>query len=392
MTDSLAAPTIDRADDLQVGIALASVGFYVSGMGAVLAGLASEFSVAPESLSWVGSTFGAGLLVIAATGRLVLRAGPRPALAASAIALALSTVLAVFGPTLVFVFIAAVLQGLSASVMVLVAPVMLTASADVRLTRVNAVSSLVGILAPLLVGAAVGVGIPGRWALLTLVPLLIWLLALLFLHARAAGSAQPVAEPARAAESTPAAPEASKPSVWSVVRRWLAVVMSVSVEFSYVVWGVTRLIATGIDTGLASVLGIAFPVGMAVGRSAGPWIIRRLPAVPFGAGVAALGTLLVVIGTGWPIVTAGLIIAGLGVATMYPVTLARLMAVEGLAAHRGAAVGAAASGTAILLAPVALAAVAAVVDLRLAFLLQLPLLIILLALHGRSGNRAAPVK
>ena len=386
MTDTLAAPTIDRADDLQVGIALASVGFYVSGMGAVLAGLASEFSVAPESLSWVGSTFGAGLLVIAATGRLVLRAGPRPALATSAIALALSTLLAVFGPTLVFVFIAAVLQGLAASVMVLVAPVMLTASADVRLTRVNAVSSLVGILAPLLVGAAVSAGIPGRWALLTLVPLLAWLLVLLIVHARAGGSAR-AAEPTLADEDAPSAAAVTKPSVWSVVRRWLAVVMSVSVEFSYVVWGVTRLITTGVDTGLASVLGIAFPVGMAVGRSAGPWIIRRLPAVPFGAGVAALGTLLVVIGTGWPIVTAGLVIAGLGVATMYPVTLARLMAVEGLAAHRGAAVGAAASGTAILLAPVALAAVASVVDLRLAFLLQLPLLVILLVLHGRTEPR-----
>lgn len=385
MPESLASPTIDRADDLQVGIALASVGFYVSGMGAVLTGLAREFSVQPETLSWVGSTFGAGLLVIAATGRFVLRAGPRPALAVSSVALALGALLAAFGPNLEAVFLAAILQGLSASVMVLVAPVMLTESADIRLTRVNAASSLVGIAAPLFVGAAVNLGMPGRWALLTLVPLLAWLLILLLRHAR------PTTEPRAVATRTGNDPEPSadgadrpRPRVFAVVRRWLAVVMAVSVEFSFVVWGVTRLAATGVGTGLAAILGIAFPVGMATGRLAGPWLIRRLPAVPFGAGVAAAGTILVVAGQTWPFVTAGLVVAGLGVATMYPVTLARLMAVEDLAPQHGAAVGAAASGTAIVIAPVALAAIATVVDLRLAFLLPLPMLAILLALHGRG--------
>ncbi len=81
----------ERTIDLQVGIATAAVGFFVAAIGAVIAILATEFAVPAESLSWVGSTFGAGLLVVAAAGRWLLRRGPRPALAASAVAFSVGT-------------------------------------------------------------------------------------------------------------------------------------------------------------------------------------------------------------------------------------------------------------------------------------------------------------
>ena len=176
----------------------------------------------------------------------------------------------------------------------------------------------------------------------------------------------------------------TKPRAAAVLRRWLCVVMAVSVEFCYVVWGVSRLRDTGLDISIAAVLGIAFPVGMAVGRLSGGWLIRRLPAVPFGVLLSTLGSVLVVLGPGWPTIAPGLLLAGLGIATLYPVTLAELMAVPGLRPAIGASLGALASATAILLAPTALARLAASVELRLSFLLALPLLGLLLALRGRT--------
>lgn len=377
---SAASKATDHSADLQIGIAMATVGLYVSAMGAVLAGLATEFSVNPASLSWVGSTFGVGLIVVAVFGRLILRRGARPAITASTLAFACGTLLVALAPSLALIFVGAVIQGLAAAVTILVAPVMLAEAAAIRLTRVNAAASLIGIAAPLLVGAAIGIGLPGRLALLTLVPLLAWLLWILLRLPRTAHPGS--------ASSGPIEEAGIRPSRWATIRRWLAVTMAVSVEFCYVVWGVSRLRTAGLDTSLAAILGISFPVGMAAGRLLGPALIRRLPAVPYGVAVSILGTLLVVLSSSWPVVAAGLAIAGLGVATLYPVSLARLLDVPGLSSNHAASLGALASGAAIVLAPVALATLATVMDLRLAFGVPIPLLLILLALHGRHPRAA----
>jgi hypothetical protein len=85
------------------------------------------------------------------------------------------------------------------------------------------------------------------------------------------------------------------------------------------------------------------------------------------------------------VVAIGLVIAGLGVAPLYPVTLAALVATPGLSPARLAAFGALASGTAILLAPAALALIARVVEIRTAYLVTLPLIALLFGLSRRSG-------
>ena len=291
--------TGERAVDLQVAMAMIAVGFFVASMGAVVAILAAEFAVAPESLSWVGSTFGLGLLVVAVTGRWLLGRGPRVALAGSAVTFTVGTLLVALSADLG-------LEGVGAAVMVLVAPVMLIANADVRLTRVNAIASLIGIAASPLIGAIAGTGVSGRLGLLVLVPVqaaLLWLLA---------SSRPPRRDQARDASGTAATASAGAAATGgateerprlrpaTAARRWLAIVMAVSVEFCYVVWGVSRLLAAGLDTTVAAMLGIAFPIGMTLGRFAGPWLIRRVPAVPFGAALAIIGTLLVALTESWP--------------------------------------------------------------------------------------------
>jgi hypothetical protein len=164
---------------------------------------------------------------------------------------------------------------------------------------------------------------------------------------------------------------------------WPRVVLSVSVEFCFVVWAVARLVAAGLPTATAALLGSAFPIGMAVGRAIGPLRVRSWsPVVPSGA-LAAAGTLLVSLFDSPGVVALGLVVAGLGVAPLYPVTLAALVATPGLSPARLAAIGALASGTAILVAPAALALVARVVEIRTAYLVTLPLIAVLFVLSRR---------
>jgi len=171
-----------------------------------------------------------------------------------------------------------------------------------------------------------------------------------------------------------------------VLARWLAVVMSVAAEFSFLVWGVARLVDSGLEAGPAATLGAVFPLGMAVGRIVGPWVLARVPAVPLGAGLAAVGTTAVVVGPAWPVIAFGLLLAGLGIAVLYPVTLARLLSTPRLPQEWGSSLGALASGVAIVLAPAGLALLGDVVELRLAFLVVLPMLAALALLYGRAGS------
>ena len=96
------------------------------------------------------------------------------------------------------------------------------------------------------------------------------------------------------------------------------------------VWAVARLVATGLPTATAALLGSAFPIGMAIGRTIGPIHWRGWsPVVPAGL-FAAAGTLLVSLFDTPAAVAVGLAVAGLGVAPLYPVTLAALVATPGL--------------------------------------------------------------
>jgi MFS family permease len=132
---------------------------------------------------------------------------------------------------------------------------------------------------------------------------------------------------------------------------------------------------------------------MALGRLLGPRLAGHRAVVPAGALAAMIGTGLGSLGGDPWTVTAGLGIAGLGIAVLYPVTLSQLVATPGLAPRHSASLGAFASGTAILAAPALLAALGGVFSLRVAFLLPIPLLALLVALPVRVRQPdALPVR
>lgn len=378
--------------DFQMSLVLGAAGFYLGGLGVIIVVLAADLGVPPTSLAWMGSIFGVALLATAPFGPLALRWGANPLLAACTFLSAAGFTLLALAPTLPLVAVGAALQALGGSFTIILLPILLAGTrAHIRVTRANAVSSVVSVAAPLLIGLLIAVGIDGRRSLLlaALPMLVVAVVAVRNARLDAADPPPPRAPRRRAVREegseleVPPPAVANPPSYTLVVRRWLCVVLSVAAEFSFLVWAVARLVDGGLDAASAATVGAAFPVGMAVGRVLGPWLIERLPAVPVGAAVAAAGTVLVVVGPGWPVIAAGLVLAGLGIATLYPVTLVGLMNVPRLPQPVAGSLAALASGTAIIVAPAGLAALAEGVELRLAFLVVLPLLLVLVLLRGR---------
>ncbi|WP_350274623.1 MFS transporter [Kribbella sp. HUAS MG21] len=386
-----------RGDEIQIGVALSAMGFVLAGMGACIAILARDLEEPTSRLALLSSGFAVGLLLVAVIGpRMLRRWSIGSVLALGSVVCALGAILIAIATSYAVAIAGGLLVGLGGALLVLVAPLMLDGPAAAsRLSRVNAVASGTGILAPLAIGTLDGLGPSGRYAMLAAAPPLL-LLAVLTRRRRPASVPN---DPAPEQDAVPvlidSAPAVGLGRKWRRVGRrvamdvgvgWLRVVLAVSVEFCFVVWAVARLVATGLPTATAALLGSSFPIGMAVGRAIGPIQWRSWsPVLPSGA-LAALGTVLVSVFDAPAVVALGLVVAGLGVAPLYPVTVASLVATPGLSSARLAAVGAMASGTAILVAPAVLAVVARVVELRTAYLVTLPLLAVLFLLSRRSGR------
>lgn len=389
-----------RGDEIQIGLGLSSMGFVLAGLGGCVAILARDLDEPTSRLALLSSGFAAGLLFVALVGPRLLRSWPiTTVLSLGSVICAVGAVLLAVAPVYAVAIAGGLCIGLGGALLVLVAPLMLDGpTAAARLSRVNAVASATGILAPLAIGALDSLGPTGRLAMLAAAPPLL-VLAVMTRRAKPVARSERPPVPVLI-DSAPAVVVGRK---WSRTRRrvgrqvatavglgWLRIVLAVAVEFCFVVWAVARLVAAGLPTATAALLGSAFPIGMAVGRAIGPIHWRGWsPVVPSGA-LAVVGTLLVSLVDVPAVVAIGLVVAGIGVAPLYPVTLAALVGTPGLSPARLSAIGAMASGTAILVAPAALALLARAVDLRTAYLITLPLLTALFALSRRP--RTTPVE
>lgn len=374
VADTRSSPTGARGADLAIGGAQIGLGFLVASFGPYLATLADELERPRAELVWVASTFGVGLLLAALAGPAVLRLGPGRVLRASCALMALGATTMAVTSALPVAGTGSALSGLGCAAAVLVTPAMLKGEgAARRLTRAVAAASTAGVTAPLMFGVLENAGLPGRLALLIPVPVLLAVLA-----------SRTVTVPREPAT------ERKRPPLRPATLGWLRIVLAVATEFCFVVWAVARLVDTGASVGTAAVLSTGFPIGMAVGRIAGPRFAERRWAVTTAAVTAMAGTAIVFAGDDPVSVTTGITVSSLGIALLYPVTLAQLVAVPGLSARHSASIGSLASGTAILIAPAVLGWLDTMIELRLAFLLPIPLLLMLLALAPRTGRAEGP--
>jgi fucose permease len=246
------------------------------------------------------------------------------------------------------------------------------------LGEANAVSSAASLLAPAAVAAAIGLG--AGWAVgyvLPMLPVAVTLLVVLLLQRRDWEQTSDAA--GEQFEPTPGPGLESGP----LLLRWIALLFAISAEFCLVFWAADAFAEWhGVGPAAAPVLAAMFLLGMAVVRAGSSRLTagrhpQRVILVACGVAVTGFAAFWA-----WPDVVGaaiGLLVAGGGIALLYPAGMARVVAAWPNDRDRAAARAALASGVAIGGAPFLLAALSDAFGLRAAYLI-VPGLLIALAL------------
>ena len=247
------------------------------------------------------------------------------------------------------------------------------------LTEANAVCTALGVLSPVVLGALAATAVGWRGATLLTLPLV--LVAWVVLR-------RLPAEPALG--RAPAAPAGRRPPLgrrfWAV---WGVLVCGVAVEFATIFWAgdlLTTRLGVSVSAGAASVG--AFVLGMTLGRLVGGRLALVLPLPRLLAGsllVAAAGWALLWTATHPVVAVLGLAACGLGVALLFPLTLALLIDSSSGRPDTATAVGSVGASAASGVAPFALGALGDWVGPHQGFLLLPALFAVALALLVASG-------
>jgi fucose permease len=252
---------------------------------------------------------------------------------------------------------------------------------EVRLARANTWSMMAAFAAPVLI-AALAASTLG-WRAVPLLPLVVPV-ALELVGGLSVGPT-----PARSAATGPA----RLPRTFWVA--WAFVAVAVSLEFSYVAWGSSIVSAqTGVSLEAATAIAALFLAGMLAGRIAlgarlvGTARLRRW--MELALLVAAVGGVIVWVSDGTTASGAGMVLAGLGTATLYPLGLALALGRAGGASNAAGARLTLASGLAILVAPLALGAVSDAFGVVAGWPLVIALCLVALVLYRSAGEAGAP--
>jgi MFS family permease len=363
--------------DKHVLMIQAAIGWCIGGLGPVLVLGARDLDVPRYQLSWLGSAFGFGLLGAGLLGRRILSHGVEPVTRIGAVLVAVGVVLLGFGNSVPLLAGGGLLQGAGCSAFLIATPALIGIDDRARrLAIAVGASSIAALIAPGAVSLSDQGLSTGRIALF--IPV-VWLIPIALRRLRAPegiGIDRPVTKAGADAGSM-------SPDTW---RRWLVIVLAVSAEFCFWTWGAARLVDAGAAEDTASGLVVAFAIGMALGRIIGPRSLRSLNPVHLSAIGATAAALIVMLNVPMPALVAALFFAGLAVAVLYPVSLARLLDDPGLPEERLIALAAYASGVAITITPTLLGLLDQVMALQFAFGLVPILVAGMVWLHQRVAE------
>ncbi len=373
--------------------ALAAYAFWLYAFGPALALLRSElhFSytvLGTHSALWSGGAALAGASYAAAARRL-----PRGRLLWwSALGATAGAGLFVTAQTVSFTLLGAAVLGFCGTAMLTVTQAAMSdrhgQHRDRALTEANVGAAGCAVVAPLVLGLLQGTTAAG-WRLTLGLPAL--LLAGLYLRYRH----QPL--PVRPADS-PADTGTGRREPLSTTCRVLATLVAacMGVEFCLVYFGAELLVDTGLGTAQAATAMSTFFLGLLAGRLGGALLTRRggRTATLLGTslGVTAAGFLVVWLSGVPALAIAGLLVCGLGVGNLYPLSLALTLAAAPRNSDAANARTQLLGGTVVTTAPYLLGAFADHVGVRAAFGIEAVLVATCAALllTGLSiGRRAA---
>ena len=255
-------------------------------------------------------------------------------------------------------------------------------------TEANGVGAAFGLLAPLVLGLFVRLGLGWRPAV-AIAAALAMSAALLLLRMPAVPA---LARGTRVVRVPGQKRVGFSAAFWLF---WVALVCGAGIEFATTFWAPDLLAnRTGASASLSSAAVSALVIGMAVSRFVvGPLSLRKAPEklLLVGYATAAVGWAVFWLTTSSTVAVAGLVVAGLGYGTHFPLAISLVLRAAGDRPDQGQARATLGAGAAIGVAPFALGALADAFGPHRAFLLVAVLIVCggsAVALGLRSVHRA----
>ena len=366
--------------------ALAFYGYFLNVLGPITPFLKDELQLSYTISSLHFTAFAVGILLIGIAGNtLIRRIGRLRSLWLGLFGMSLSAVFLLLGKNSVITIGASFLMGLVGSLILAIVPAALSDQHGelraVALSEANVIASLFSAAAPLLVGwFALGLD-QWRYALgiMALTPLFLFL------------SLRPDRAPASPVHDMPGQSGKSLPKLFWMY--WLALFLSVAVEFCMVFWSADYLEQVlEMEKASAAQAVSLFLAGMILGRMAGSRLVQRFSTravVTVSMIITGVGFLLF-----WSVESStaglsGLFLTGLGVANLYPLILSLAISAANGNTDQAGARATLASGMAILLLPLALGGLADAIGIRSAYGLVILLLVSLFLINQIAGRSPA---
>jgi MFS family permease len=363
-------------------LAIAGFAFWLYAFGPALTLLRAELHFSYTLVGLYSALWSAGAVVTGFGFARLARRLPRAAVlwwsaAGSVAGVALFTT----GRTVTLTLIGAALTGLAGTTLLTCAQAVLSDrhgdGRDRALTEANVLAAGCAVLAPLLLGLLQGT--PATWRPVFGLPVI--LLVGLYLRYRH----QPLPEAAARHPGAGRLPLAC----------WLLAGMTaigIAIEFCPVYFGAELLTATGLRAAQAATAMSAFYAGILAGRAGGAWLTRRagrtVPVLWGSLAVTAAGFALFWLAGLPALAIAGLFFCGLGLANLYPLSLAITLAAAPRHGDTANARTQLLGGVIVIAAPYLLGSLADRLGLRAAFTVE-PVLIGACALLLLAGLRLA---
>ena len=334
------------------------------------------------------SAFAAGAIVLGLTGeRWVRRFGRNRALWGGLGGMIAGALLFAFSPSAIGTILGTLLMGMFGTLSLMANQAVLSDlhgdQRTIALTESNVAATGTAIMAPLIIGGLATVGLGWQSGIALTVP---WALALWWLF-------RAVRFPRPHLETHGHGTEGGLPAAFWML--CLVLFLVASVEWSVAYWGADFLASVvGLERATAATAMTLFFVAMTGGRLAGSRLARRFGAVPLllaAIAVALGGFLLFWLAPVAAVSLPGLFVAGLGIANLYPLTIAAATSAAPQVIDRATARLAVAGGGALLTAPFAVGALSDAAGMRWGFGIVAPLLVGAFAatlLSGRWLGRA----
>jgi MFS family permease len=370
-------------------LAYAVYGYVLNSLGPATPFLKSELNLTYTVASLHFSAFAIGMILAGLSGHLaVARKGRKWVLWFALLGMSLSALGLVGGRSAWITIGAAFLMGIIGSLISSVVPSGLAdehgENRAIALTELNLVAAVGSATAALAIGWFSYTFLSWRFAFA--LPLLIALVLWLDLGRTDLTAGVP------ANQWEPAAAGGLPQRFWFY---WLALILVVSIEYCMVFWSADYLEnAAGLSKSAAAQAVSLFQAGMILGRLSASRLLRRFSSFQLLTAsllIAAGGFLLYWIAQAPGLVVLGLLITGLGVASIYPMSMALALGAAGGRTVQASTRAGLASGIAIFTLPLVLGRLADALGIRQAYGVVVVLLVAAFALiqfTQRTARRA----